>query len=627
LEEKAIRGVSWTVLSYAVNRGLRTLSTVVLARLLVPADFGLMALALVTLSLINVFTDLGLGGVLVIRPDLSLRAKGTVLTMMVGTGLIGAALVAGASPLASDVLGDARVPPVIAVLSLTLVINVFAWFYETLMQRELEFRNIFICKGISTAAYVVIAITLAASGAGVWSLVAAELTAGVMLSIAMLARSPYRVRPAWDRDAARDVFSSGWGFLLQGGLGVISENADRLVVGRALGATQLGYYSMAYRVADLPYQAVGHPVAIVTFPSFARMKERGEDVGAAFLTALGLVALVACPVGVLLSACADPFTRAVFGHNWLPMIGVLSAFGIWATLRILLNTTSWLLNSMGRTRLLALVSALMLVAFIPAIIVAATLADAAAVAWVAVASSAVMTLILTFFAARTTGITAARYWRALRPVLLACPPSWAAAKVAAGATAAAGSGITLLASVAAGMVVYSAVIYLLEPPLLGRAAWQFRRAVRLEPVAETASPDLHSGPMAEAGKKGITRRRLLAGGAAGTAVVVGGGYGHYALGDEFESHVASVLGTTTAVAKVLTGAARARMSGSEYDRMAAEFLFVTTFPGSIVAPHKLRNRAVRRLLPSMLDESRRNLMYLGLEPPSDASACIGLLHR
>ena len=482
MEEKAIRGVSWTVLSYAVNRGLRTVATVVLARLLVPEDFGLVALALVTLALINVFTDLGLGGVLVIRPDLSKRAKGTVLTMMVGTGAIGAGLVAAASPLLADALGDSRVTGLVAVLSMTLVLNVFAWFYETLMQRELEFRRIFFGKASSTAAYVALAIPLAATGAGVWSLVVAEVGAAIVLCAAFLSLAPERIPFAWDGTCARDVLASGWGFLVQGGLGVISDTVDRLVVGRVLGATALGYYTMAYRIGDLPYQALGHPVAQVTFPSFARMKERGQDVGQAFLGAIRMVALVACPVGIILSACADPFVRVVFGDKWIPMIGVLAVFGIWSALRNLLNTTAWLLNSMGRAGLLALVAGLMLVAFIPGVIVAATYGSTVTVAWIAVASSAVMTVILSYFAARTTGIARDRYWRALRPVLLACPPCWAVTALVVEATQEAGSALSLAASAGAGLVTYLALVYLLDPGLLRRAGSQFTRAVGRKPA-------------------------------------------------------------------------------------------------------------------------------------------------
>lgn len=482
MEDKAIRGVKWTILSYAVNRGIRTLSTVALARLLVPEDFGLMALALVTLALINVFTDLGLGGVLVIRPDLDARGKGTMLTMMVGTGVVGAALVASASPLAAGVLGDSRVTPMIAVLSLTLVLNVFAWFYETLMQRELEFRNIFAGKAASTAAYVAVAIPLAATGAGVWSLVGAEVTAGVVLVATYLALAPYRVRPAFDRAAAREVLGAGWGFLLQGGVGMLSDNVDRLVVGRALGAAPLGFYTMAYRIGDLPYQALGHPVALVTFPSFARMKERGEDVGSAFLVALRLVALVSSPACVILSAAADPFTRLVFGEKWVPMIGVLAVLGIWAALRTPLWTTSWLLNSLGRTRLLALITGITLGAFIPGVVVAASYGGITDVAWVAVVSSAISTLVLSFVAGRSTGIAPRRHWRAMRPIVLACAPCWGAAALAAGAARSAGPAPALAASVAAGLAAYGAVVYLLEPGLLKRVPGQVRRAMGRTPV-------------------------------------------------------------------------------------------------------------------------------------------------
>jgi hypothetical protein len=122
----------------------------------------------------------------------------------------------------------------------------------------------------------------------------------------------------------------------------------------------------------------------------------------------------------------------------------------------------------------------------------------------------------------------------------------------------------------------------------------------------------------------FSRRQVIAGGVAGGAVLVGGNYGRFALGDEFEEHVASVLGVPIAVAKELTRSARDRLGG-EYDRLAAEFLAVTVFPSDLVAPRKARNRAVRRLLPSMIGDPAENLMYLGMRAPSDQRACAGLI--
>jgi len=180
MEEKAIRGVPWTFLAYAVNKGIRILSLMLLARLLAPSDFGLVALALASLAFVNVFSDLGLGAVLIVHQDLDQIQMGTVLSLMLITGAV-------------------------AVLSLALLINVFAWFYQMLMQRELEFRRLFGCHVVQTIGYVIVTLSLAIAGAGAWSLVAGELTSGLMLSAALLIATPYRVVPALARDRVREL--------------------------------------------------------------------------------------------------------------------------------------------------------------------------------------------------------------------------------------------------------------------------------------------------------------------------------------------------------------------------------------------------------------------------------------
>jgi len=131
--------------------------------------------------------------------------------------------------------------------------------------------------------------------------------------------------------------------------------------------------------------------------------------------------------------------------------------------------------------------------------------------------------------------------------------------------------------------------------------------------------------MSPPGDRRITRRKLMAGGAGGVVLLGGVGYGRFAVGDEFEEHVAGVLGTSTAVATRLTAAARKRLGGFEYDQVAARFLAVTTFPGSELAPGSIRDKAIRRLVTEMITESSENLIYLGLREPTDSLACSGLL--
>lgn len=131
--------------------------------------------------------------------------------------------------------------------------------------------------------------------------------------------------------------------------------------------------------------------------------------------------------------------------------------------------------------------------------------------------------------------------------------------------------------------------------------------------------------MAAEERKGITRRRFLAGGAAAAGLLVAGGYGRFVFGDEFEEHVAGVLGIPVDAAERLVRGARDRLGGVEYELRASAFLSVTTFPGRLLAPRSLRRKAVRPFLEHLLDRSIENMIYLGLQKPTDSDACTGLL--
>jgi len=482
VEEKAIRGVPWTFLAYVVNKGIRILSLLVLARLLAPGDFGLVALALASLAFVNVFSDLGMGAVLVVRQDLDRLEMGTVMSLMLITGAVAAALMAASAPLVAKLLDEDKLTPILLVLSLTLLINVFAWFYEMVMQRELEFRRLFACTFAQTLGYIAVTLALALAGAGAWSLVAGELASGLMLSAALLVAAPYRVRPALARDRVRDLFKAGWGFLAQGGLSFIEENADRLIIGRLLGTTQLGFYSMAFRLGEMPYWALAHPIAMVTFPGFSRMRERGEEIAAAFLSSLRFVAVLVVPVGVLLSAAATAVVFALLGEQWRPTIGVIEIMGLWAAVRSLAGILAWLLNSVGEAKLLAKVSATIILALVPAVAVAASVGTVDDVAWVVLADAVVNLVVYALLISRRAGIALSDLWRAVRAPLLASPGAWLAAHGVARLGYDWKPILTLGTAAVAGLAAYAAVVALLDRSIVTWIPAQVRRAMQAGPA-------------------------------------------------------------------------------------------------------------------------------------------------
>jgi O-antigen/teichoic acid export membrane protein len=478
---EALRGIPWTLLTYATTRVVTVLTTLALARLLAPADFGLFAMATLGMELLSVFSGLWLGATLIVRAELDRRTEGTVLTLLVGAGAFLALLLGALAPVIAAFFGEPRLAGIVAVLAAVLLFSGVNWFYETLLQRELAFRRRFACQVVRTVVFSAVALGLGAAGAGVWSLVLAYLAGHLANGAALLVLTPYRVRPAFDRAEARRIAHGGRGFLWQDLSSFLGENADYLAVGRLLGPSQLGFYAMAFRQAELPHYAIAEPVGKVTFPAFAQMWHRGEEVTPAFINALRLMALVTFPMGVVLSAAAVPFTVALLGEDWRPMAAPLAVLGLWALLRPLQVTVGNLLNSLARADVYGRVSMVSLLPLIAGTFAAAGLGGITAVAWVLLAHMAVVFAWLALAAQRHAGVTVRDQARALRPLAVAAGAAWAVTHSVATVAGRASPWLALAAAVIACLVSYAAVLAPLAPGLLPGAVRDARRALGLAP--------------------------------------------------------------------------------------------------------------------------------------------------
>ena len=485
MEERAVRGVPWTFLSFGATKVVMLAATVVLARLLEPADFGLMALALLAFHFFGLLRDLGLGATVVLRQDFDRAAQGTVLTLMLLTALAMTILVAATAPLAALAFDEPRLNSILPVLAATSLLGSVAWFFDSVMQRELEFRRRFAGLMSQTLAYAAVAIGLAAAGVGVWSLVLGQVAGMAAYAVAFALLAPYRPRLAFDRGIAREAFSTGRGFLAQGGLAWVHQNVDYLIVGRMLGTASLGYYSMAYRLSELTHFGIADPIAKVTFPGFARMRHRGEDVTGTYLATLRLVALITCPMGAILSGTAEPFVAALFGQDWLPMVGVLAVLGVWAAVKPVESTAAWLLNSVGDAWSVGKVYGLLLVPAVPLLILAAD-EGITAVGWVILGEGVASFVLVLTLVGRRAAIPLGPQWRVLWPIAVASGIAWLAARGAADLAAPLPSAATLALGVVAGVAGFTAAISVLEPGTIRFATRQAARALGREPTAAGA---------------------------------------------------------------------------------------------------------------------------------------------
>lgn len=487
MQDKAVQGIPWTIVTFGTNKVITVLTTFALARLLAPADFGLFALATLATGLLSVFSGLWLGSALIVRPEMDERAKGTVLSLLLLSGALFACVLVGLAPVAARFFGEPRLTGILSLFAAILLISGGNWFYDTVLQRELEFRKRFVSQAVRTVAFSSVALGLGAAGAGVWSLVIAHLVGHVANGVALFALAPYHVRPAFDRVTAEQVMSDSRGFLFQDLATFLQENVDYVAIGRVLGTAQLGFYTLAYRQGELPHYAIADPVSRVTFPAFAQMRQRGEDVGLAFLTGLRLVALATFPFGVILSAAAAPFVKTMLGEHWLPTIGPLGVLGIWAMVRPMQSTVGRLLNAIGHAALFGRVAMITLLPFAAATFLAASLGDITTVAWVLLAYIVLLLVVLMRAVQHHAGVTVRAQWRVLRPLAAAAAVSWLVTRAVAEATTGLAAAVSLLVCAAACFGAYVASVRLCDAAVLRLAVIQVRRAFRRAPPSSSAS--------------------------------------------------------------------------------------------------------------------------------------------
>jgi PST family polysaccharide transporter len=475
LQRKAARGVPWAVLTYGGNKVVSLATTVALARLLSPDDFGLMTAALLVIGATTLVSSLGVANVLVTRPEHSAADRQTVMALLLATGAGSAALLVVGAPVLADVFRAPALTGVLRAMSVTVILNAVSWLYEMLLMQEFKFRLRFLAMLAQTVVNSVVALTLAGLGAGVWSLVAGALASSITY-FAMLARLRGElIRPRIERPRARSIIKDGRGFVLQGASTFVQYNADYVAVGNVLGPRALGVYGVAYRLGELPFWAVADPVAKVTFPTFAQMHHAGLDFRPAFLSSLRMVMLVATPAAVVLSGAAGPLVDVVFGDAWAAAVGPLSVLGIWAAARPAEVIISWLLNAVGEAAVLGWVSVALLPPLVLALFLVVPVWGVTGVAWVVLGHVVTLLLVLVVVVERRAGVTARAQAAALWPILAAGTLGWCTTR----AVATAFDQLPILAlalSAVGGLLVYGLTILVTDADLVRATARQLRTA-------------------------------------------------------------------------------------------------------------------------------------------------------
>jgi PST family polysaccharide transporter len=345
------RGFFWTggaqILDQTLHIGIR----VVLARLLLPADFGLLAMATVFVAITTVVTDLGLGNALVQRSEVGERHRSTLFWFTFAVSLALMLLLLAGAPLVGRFFHEPRVVPVLRVLAASLVLAAPEGTYASLLLREMDFKSLGLRQVVGTAVAGVVGLAAAMAGLGVWALVLYALAQAAARSALLLWRSSWRPRLVWSSSALRDLWSFGRWVAGSRLVNYANRNADNVLVGRFLGARELGFYSFSYQAVLLPLLYVARPITSVSFPSFAQLQNDRERCARAYLRTLEVTVLVAFPLAALGAVAAPAAIPLVFGAEWGPAAPVFVLLCGVAALHSFMNLASALFDGLGLPRI------------------------------------------------------------------------------------------------------------------------------------------------------------------------------------------------------------------------------------------------------------------------------------
>lgn len=355
-QEQVHFGLKWVSASLAVSQGVRFVTTIVLARLLVPELFGLVGMAQVAIALLGVIRQLGFGAAYVQRPDSGPEDERAAADTTFWLGLAVNGLLFGvafaAAPAVAGFFQSPEVLPVLRAMFVLFLLDAVDMTPSLVLQRRLEFGKQAVAEIGFSVAGGLIAIPLAAAGFGVWSLVGGQLGSRFVRAALLFRLSRWRPGLAFSRRIARELFSFGkylWAFA---GLSAVGDNLDRLLIGRWLGAGTLGVYELAFNLANLPTTHLSRLINQIAFPSFSRIQHDRAALRRGFLKSMSLVALLASAVAFGLLAVADEAVRALYGERWaaaVPVLRILAFYGLFLSIS---STAGPVLLAVGRPNLL-----------------------------------------------------------------------------------------------------------------------------------------------------------------------------------------------------------------------------------------------------------------------------------
>lgn len=347
LRKIVLTGTFWTTGSQIVAAGLRFGIMLILARLLSPEFFGLLGMSMVIMLILRNISDMGFGAALVQRKQIDETDLATVfwfnLTMSL---LLGAFLFAGSGTLA-QLLGDVRLEMILRTLAILLPVNALTMVPQAVLRRNLEFAKLSLRDIAGMVGFGMVGVPLAMLGMGYWSLIGALAAQWIFCSALVWLVAPYRPLPMFKWSRLQILLGFGFWMFVSMLASRLMNNVDYFMIGRFLGATDLGYYTLAFQLVIIPIQRITAVLGNVLFPSFSKIQNQPARLQKGFLEALRILVLVLFPISAFFIVEAGILVPLLYSSKWLPAVPVVQLLAF-ASFFYGIDIMNAILNAIGK---------------------------------------------------------------------------------------------------------------------------------------------------------------------------------------------------------------------------------------------------------------------------------------
>ena len=351
LKSKTLHALFWSFLERSGQQGIQFIISIILARLLLPEEFGLIAMLAIFMAVAQSFINSGFGQALIQKQDVTHIDECSIFYFNILVGFLAAGLLCLAAPWIAGFYNQPLLVPLTCVLSLNMIINAFGLVQITLLTKHIDFKTQLKVSVIATALSGTIGVTMALNGFGVWSLVAQSLGSNLFQTILLWFFNTWRPSLVFSLDSLRAMFTFGSRLLASGLLDTVFRNIYIVVIGKLFSPADLGFYSRAERLQHLPVANISGMVGRVTFPVFSSVQDDKPRLKRGIRGALTMLVMINFPMMVGLAIVAKPLVLLLLTEKWAPCIPYLQLLCVVGMLYPLHVVNLNLLKAQGRSDL------------------------------------------------------------------------------------------------------------------------------------------------------------------------------------------------------------------------------------------------------------------------------------